>query len=436
MRFPTASLGSEAPGERVVGLGESPHPNPLSDGEGESGRALDGVRVLDFTWVVAGPVATRILADHGADVVKIERRDSLDFGSRRGGLTGNLNRGKRSVVINMAEPRGVALARDLARRADVVMDNFSRRVMANWGLDYPRLRALRSDIIAVSMSGFGHTGPHADHVSYGPTLQALSGYTLRMRHPGGEPAGWGFSYSDMAAGYHAALAVLVALWHRERTGVGQFIDLSQFECVTALIGAPLLELLTSGRVRTPLGNRSPERPGAPHGVYRCRDRPEDGAAGDRWCAICVFTEHEWHRFADAIGRPAWTAAPRFRTLADRLAHHDELDALVETWTRQQDAERVMQRLQAAGVAAGLVANAKDLCVRDSHLQARRYWATVPTPEGTRVTFDGIPARLSATPGRVTAPGPLLGEHTDDVLRNLLGLEQSEIERLRRDGVIA
>ncbi len=172
------------------------------------GRTLAGVRVLDFTWVVAGPVATRILADHGAEVIKIERRDSLDFGSRRGGLTGNLNRGKRSVVINMADPRGVSVARDLARRADVVIDNFSSRVMANWGLDYPRLRELRSDIIAISMSSFGHTGPQKDHVGYGPTLQALSGYTLQMRHPAREPAGWGFSYSDMAAGYHAAFAVL------------------------------------------------------------------------------------------------------------------------------------------------------------------------------------------------------------------------------------
>ena len=407
---------------------------PEAEGERRE-RVLDGVRVLDFTWVVAGPVATRILADHGAEVIKIERRDSLDFGSRRGGLTGNLNRGKRSLVINMADPRGVSLARDLARRADVVIDNFSSRVMANWELDYPRLRAVRPDIIAVSMSGFGHTGPQKDHVSYGPTLQALSGYTLQMRHPGREPAGWGFSYSDMAAGYNAALAVLVALWHRQETGMGQFIDASQFESVTALIGTPLLELLVNGRVTAALGNRSPERPAAPHGVYRCRDRCDDGPAGDRWCAICIFTEDEWHRFVDAIGRPPWTAAPRFRALADRLAHQDELDALVEAWTREHDPETIMHRLQQAGIAAGLVANARDLCVRDPQLQARRHWATVNTPEGETAAFDGVPARLSATPGFVAAPGPLLGEDSDEVLQSILGLEQSDLDRLRQDGVI-
>src|SRR5689334_11092106 len=165
-----------------------------------SRRALEEVRILDFTWVVAGPVATRILADHGAEVIKIERRDTLDLGSRRGGLTGNLNRGKQSVVINMSSPRAVELVKRLVAVADVVIDNFSARVMRNWGLDYEALRQIKPDIIAVSLSGFGHTGRLRDYVSYGPTLQALSGYTLLMRHPGRAPAGWGFSYSDMAAG--------------------------------------------------------------------------------------------------------------------------------------------------------------------------------------------------------------------------------------------
>src|SRR5262249_32274132 len=156
--------------------------------------------------------------------------------SRRGGLTGNLNRGKHSVVVNMSSPRGVELVQRLVACADVVIDNFSARVMRNWGLDYESLRRIKSDIIAVSMSGFGHSGPFRDYVSYGPTLQALSGYTLMMRHPHGPPAGWGFSYSDMAGGCTGALAVLIALWHRQRTGAGQWIDLSQFESVTALLG--------------------------------------------------------------------------------------------------------------------------------------------------------------------------------------------------------
>jgi crotonobetainyl-CoA:carnitine CoA-transferase CaiB-like acyl-CoA transferase len=401
-----------------------------------SPRALEGIRVLDFTWVVAGPVATRILADHGADVIKIERRDSLDFGSRRGGLTGNLNRGKRSVVVNMGDPRGVALVRDLVRHCDLVIDNFSARVMANWGLTYPSLREIKSDIIAISMSGFGHTGPHKDYVSYGPTLQALSGYTYAMRHPGREPAGWGFSYSDMVGGCTAALAALIALRHRARTGEGQFIDLAQFEGVTAVVGPALLDVLVHGHAPAAAGNRSPERAAAPHGIYRCQDLPGAGPARDRWCAIAVFTDEQWNRFVQVIGDPPWARTAAFATLAARLEHHDDLDRRVEEWTRTQTAEAAMETLQAAGIAAGLVANAEDLCARDPHLQARGYWATVTTPEGERFRFDGVPARLSHSPGRVAGPGPLLGEHTAAALSELLSLDEAGIAELREAGVIA
>jgi crotonobetainyl-CoA:carnitine CoA-transferase CaiB-like acyl-CoA transferase len=399
-------------------------------------RTLDGVRIIDFTWVVAGPVATRILADHGAEVLKIERRDALDFGSRRGGLTGNLNRGKQSIVLNMGTPQGVELAQRLVATADVVIDNFSARVMRNWGLDYDQLRRLKPDIIAVSMSGFGHTGPQRDYVSYGPTLQALSGYTLSMRHPDGEPAGWGFSYSDMAGGYSGALAVLIALWHRRRTGEGQWIDLSQFENLAALLGPRVLDLLVHGRDGGPLGNGSQERPGAPHGVYRCLDQSGSGPARDRWCAIAVFGERDWQRFCDALGHPEWTRSERFASETARIEHQRALDAHVEAWTRMQEAEAVMTRLQRAGVAAGVVANAEDLCRRDPHLQDRGYWARLATPEGAEVMLDGVPVHLSDTPGSVAAPGPLLGEHTDVVLQRLLALRPEAIASLRAAQVVA
>jgi len=402
-------------------------------------RCLHGVRIIDFTWVVAGPVATRILADHGTEVIKIERRDALDFGSRRGGLTGNLNRGKQSIVINMTTARGVELVKGLIATADVVIDNFSARVMRNWGLDYENLRRLKADIISVSMSGFGQTGPHRNYVSYGPTLQALSGYTLLMRHTGREPAGWGFSYSDMAAGYTGALAVLMALWHRRRTGEGQHVDLSQFESVTTLLGPLLLEILTRQGVETPsagLDNWSQEGPSAPHGVYRCADLPSDGPARDRWCAIAVFHEDDWRCFRHALGDPPWTRDARFATLAARLANQSALDEYVESWTRSRTAEEVMTHLQSAGIAAGRVANAADLCRRDPQLQARAYWARVATPEGETVELDGVPFKLSDTPGGISAPGPLLGEHTDAVLQRVLGLTAAAVATLRADGVVA
>lgn len=394
-------------------------------------RALEGVRILDFTWVVAGPVATRILADQGAEIIKIERRDTLDLGTRRGGFSGNLHRGKQSTVVNMADPRGIDLAKRFAAVSDVVIDNFSARVMRNWGLDYAGLKQLKPDIIAVSMSGFGHTGPHKDYVSYGPTLQALSGYTLQMRHPGGEPAGWGYSYADMTGGYSGALAVLAALWHRKRTGQGQFVDLSQFEAISSLVGPGLLDLLNRDTASQPVGNRSQEAPAAPHGVYRCR-------GADRWCAIAVFSDEEWRSLCRVMGNPTWAAQPRFASLAERLQHREDLDRHVETWTRRLAPEEVAARLQAAGVAASLVANGEDLD-RDPQIRARGYWARLPTKQEdgrTDVVLDGPPFTLSRTPGYVAAPGPLLGEQTDDVLRRVLGLSAQQVAALQADRIVA
>ncbi len=391
-------------------------------------RALDGIRILDFTWVVAGPVATRILADQGAEVIKIERRDSLDLGSRRGGFTGNLFRGKESTVINMADLRGREIARQLVAISDVVIDNFSARVMHNWGMDYESIKKIKPDIIAVSMSGFGHTGPQKDYVSYGPTLQALSGYTLLMRHPGGEPAGWGYSYADMSGGYSGALAVLMALWHRKRTGEGQFVDLSQFEIISSVVGPAMLDILINKNTIAPFGNRSQEAPAAPHGVYRC-------AGEDRWCAITVFTEEEWRAFRQIVDNPVLTNDPRFSTLDERLAHHDALDRLVEEWTRHHSPEEVMTLLQQVGVPAGVVANGADLD-RDPQLRARGYWATAPTPEGDAVILDGTPIKMSATPGYVATPGPLLAEHTEAVLQRLLHYSDEQLAQLKTDRVIA
>lgn len=394
-------------------------------------RALEGVRILDFTWVVAGPVATRILADQGAEIIKIERRDTLDLGTRRGGFSGNLHRGKQSTVVNMADPRGIDLAKRLAAVSDVVIDNFSARVMRNWGLDYAGLKRLKPDIIAVSMSGFGHTGPHKDYVSYGPTLQALSGYTLQMRHPGGEPAGWGYSYADMTGGYSGALAVLAALWHRKRTGQGQFVDLSQFEAISSLVGPGLLDLLNRDTASEPVGNRSQEAPAAPHGVYRCRGE-------DRWCALAVFSDEEWRSLCRVMGNPAWATQPRFASLASRLRHREDLDRHVQRWTGGHAPEEIMARLQAAGVAASVVANGEDLD-RDPQLRARGYWARLPAKQEdgrTDVVLDGPPFKLSRTPGYVAAPGPLLGEHTDDVLRRVLGLSAQQVADLKADRVVA
>lgn len=401
-------------------------------------RVLDGTLVLDFTWVVAGPIATRILADQGARVVKIERRDAMDFGNRRGGLSGNLNRGKQSVVLNLADPRGLDLVRGLARRADVVIDNFSARVMRNWGLDYEGLRALRPDVIAVAMSGFGLTGPGRERVSYGPTLQALLGFPFLMRLPDGPPAGWGYSWSDMLGGMTAALATLAALWHRALTGEGQLIDLGQYGSLAALLGPATFTLLRGLPVAAP-GNASQEGDAVPHGIWRCAaDVDASGASDDdRWIALAVLDDDTWQRLAALLvaDGQTWATRDALRTLAGRLEARTEIDDRIGTWTRAQQAEALESRLQAAGVPAGLVANGADLA-RDPQLAARGYFARVATPEGGEETVDGIPFRSSTLPGRVAAPGPLLGEHTDLVLRDLLGLRDADLAALRAEGVIA
>jgi crotonobetainyl-CoA:carnitine CoA-transferase CaiB-like acyl-CoA transferase len=391
-------------------------------------RALDGILVLDFTHVVAGPIATRILADHGATIVKIERTVTLDQGDRRGGFFGNLNRGKRSVILNMSVERGIELAKRLAARSDIVIDNFSARVMGNWGLDYEGLRRLRADVIAVGMSGFGKTGPLRDYVSFGPTLQALGGHTALMRPTGRDPVGWGFSHADICAGLNGAIAVLAALHHRARTGEGQFVDLSQLESVTAYMGPMLLDLANNGTTPQPAGNRSQEAPGAPHGVYRC-------AGEDRWVAISILDDEAWARFASLVGEP-WTADPRLARSTSRLERAAELDESVERWTSVRSPEEVTALCQRYGVAAFAVANGEDFCARDVHLQARGYWARVRGPDGRTVLLDGVPARLSETPGFVDSPGPLHGEHTERVLTELLGLDDAEIAALRAAKVVA
>ncbi|MGA2409038.1 MAG: CoA transferase [Candidatus Binataceae bacterium] len=387
---------------------------------------LEGIRVLDFTWVVAGPVATRILADFGAEVIKLERKPGPP-GSRQTGLQGDLHRNKLSIAVNMASPRGIALARRLALISDLVIDNFSARVMRSWGMDFATLSHLKPEIVCVSMSGLGHTGPHSNYVSYGPTLQALSGYTLLMTEGGGEPAGFGYSYADMSGGYTGAFAALIALWHRRRTGQGQFVDLSQFEAVASVIGPALLDIAVNGRAQTPFGYQSQERPAAPHGVYRCRPRDGDN---DRWLALSVRTQDEWERFVEVIGSPPWTSGARFQTLYLRMRNGSGLDAKISEWAANQVAEEAMALLQRAGIAAGVVANGADLCQRDPHLQARNFWGAVTLPDGASTHTTGVASRLSATPGSVRTPSPMIGSSNDYVLGELLGLSRAE-----RDGLI-
>jgi crotonobetainyl-CoA:carnitine CoA-transferase CaiB-like acyl-CoA transferase len=392
---------------------------------------LKGIRVLDFTWVVAGPVATRILADYGAEVIKLERKPGPP-GSRQTGLQGDLHRNKLSIAVNMANPRGVEIACLLATKSDIVMDNFSARVMRSWGMDYESLQKVKPDIICLSMSGLGHTGPRSNYVSYGPTLQALGGYTLLMADENGEPAGYGYSYADMSVGYTGALAALMALRHRRRTGRGQFVDLSQFEAVVSVIGPALLDVSVNGREQGPPGWRSQEMPAAPHGIYRCRARDDDD---DRWVAITVTSQLDWERFVRALGSPAWAYEPKFQTLYLRLRNREELDTNVSRWTIEHHVEEAMDILQRGGVPAGVVSNGADMCERTPQLKARKFWGSVHLPDGRTTHVTGIPTKMSATPGSIRTPSPEIGAGNDYVFGELLGLSRAERERLVSDDAV-
>ena len=393
----------------------------------QTALALKGIRVLDFTWIHAGPSATRILSDQGAEVIKVESNNALSVvggpasATARGlGQRHNWNAGKLSISLNMKTPQAVDIARRLVAVSDVVAENFSGGVMPSWGLDYDSIRAINPGIIMLSMSGFGRIGPWKDRVSYGQTLQAWSGFTQLTGFPDTDPSGPASAYSDAVGGMAGAQAVLLALIHRAGTGRGQWLDVSQFESLSALLETLMLDMSANGpaAAMTRSGNRLPHGGGAPHGAYRC-------SGEDRWVAISVFSDDEWRAFVDAIGNPQWTEDQRFVTGEDRCRNADALDSFVESWTMQYTPEDVMGLLQAVGVAAGVVQTGADLS-RDPQLQERSFFRRVLDHQGEYRTIESAPYRLSRTPGNVTRGAPDFGADLTYVLREVLGMSDDEL----------
>ncbi len=380
---------------------------------------LKNIRILDFSWVLAGPYATRILADFGAEVIKVQPLLPQAEDKFSQGYYNTWNRNKLGITLNLSKPRGVALAKKLVGISDAVVENFSPRVMANWGLDYDSLKKIKPDLIMLSMSTMGQTGPWRDYVGFGPTVQAFSGITYLTAYPGKPPVGLGTSYADHIAGLVACLALLGALEHRRKTGEGQYIDVSQVEVMTSLLGDAILgyQLLRQG---TPTHN-TPNEP-SPYGNYRCQGE-------DRWCAIAVFTEDEWQGFQRALGNPAWAKDKKFATLDGRLKNADELNKLVEEWTRQHIAEEIMARLQEQGVAAGVVQSASDLA-NDPQLEARSFFIKLG-----KTTADATPIKLSETPAKYSRTAPVQGQNNNYVYGKLLGMSEDELAKLKKQGVI-
>jgi benzylsuccinate CoA-transferase BbsF subunit len=412
------------------------------EGAGVHPLPLDGYRVLDFCWIWAGPAMTHLLADLGAEVIKVESRSRLDgtrlgrpiVGSGSGDageapelqpLNHGLNRNKLSITVNLATDEGRSLIRRLVPLCDVVTDNFSAGVMTRNGLGYPALKELRADVIALSLSGAGQDGPLSDILTLAPTVSTLAGLSYAIGYPGEDPLGRLMPpYGDTNGSLHGVFAILLALEHRERTGEGQFIDLSQWEAAVCGLEEALLDYQLNGRIPRSVGNA--DRVSAPHENYRC-------AGEDRWVAISVAADDEWRRLCAAIGEE-WCLDERFGDGYRRLENRRELDELIESWTSRRTPEEVMHLLQEAGVAAATVMTIEDQFL-DDHFRERQMHVEVEHPLVGLEMLHGIPWRLSATPGTIRSSGPLLGEHNQYVFGDLLGLPADELTRLADEEVI-
>ncbi len=421
-------------------------------------RPLDGIRVVDFTWVRAGPWTTRWLGSFGAEVIKVEWPQNLDMLRRiRGnappgvepspnssGTFADTNASKVSVTLNMRSPKGMELLQELISISDVVIENFSSRVMQRRGLGYQELRKLKPDIIYVSMAGFGQTGRDHSYTTMGPSAQALSGMTFLSGLPGQPPAGWGWSYMDDTGGMYGAISVLSALRYRDVTGQGQHVDLSQMTTGITLTGSAFLDRTVNGRKSKregyPPGNRTvwPGAPtlnnyrgpiAAPHNSYRTR-----GDGYNDWCVIACLSEEEWQKLVVLIGSPAWATNSKFDSLEGRIQYQDEMDKAIEAWTQTLEKYELTAKCQEAGVRAMPVQSSEDRVEHDPQLEARGMFKELEHPVLGIRKLQNAPFRMSDSDVEVRTPAPLIGQHNTEVLGGLLGLGHDEIVEGYEEGI--
>ena len=398
---------------------------------------LEGLRVADFTWVWAGPFCTLQLAHLGAEVIRIETATRPCItrllppwpdnkpGPNRSGYFNQYNQGKRSLTLNLKEPAALEIAKQLVQKSDIVTENFAGGVMDRLGLGYEVLRQCKPDIIMISLSGYGATGPEREYISYGPAQVPMSGMSSLTGYKGWRPMHVGISYGDPNGGLHGAFALMCALMYRARTGKGQYIDLSQWETSTAMVAEGLLDYSMNGTQPEREGNRDPYM--APHGVFRC-------AGQDQWVSLAVRNDQEWQHLCTVIGQPALSADPRFSSFQARKQHEDAVETLVAAWTRTRTPLEVTQQLQTVGIPAAPSMSNKDLST-DPHLNSRSIFVYREHPEIGTKQHVGIPWQLSKTPLSVRDAAPTLGQDTDYVLRDILGYSAEEVSSLRDQQVL-
>lgn len=399
--------------------------------------ALEGLKVLDFCWVAIGPMTTRYLSDFGATVVRVESIHRVDTlrtatphkdgipGINRSGYFANYNGGKRSLALNMSQPRARELAKELAKWADVVTENFTPGIMERWGLAYDDIRKTNPGVIMFSASMQGRGGPYSNHPGFGPVLTALSSHTHLTGWPDRTPTSPYGAYTDFLLPHLTVAAITAALDNRRRTGEGCHIDFSQLEGSLYFVAPPLIDYAANGRVQTRQGNKHPVY--APHNAYPC-----DG--DDRWCAIACTTDEEWQALCRLMAQPSLASDVRFATAKARRENEDPLDEIIGRWTAPQNAFDLMHRCQKAGVPAGVVETCEDL-FNDAQLSHRNHYVFLDHKEIGRHAYDANCFTLSESPPTYQ-PAPLLGEHTDWVLREILNLPEDEIEDLHASGVLS
>ncbi len=401
---------------------------------------LDGIRVLDFGQMWAGPHVTEWLSVAGAEVIKIETSLRIDFmrnvgiantvaikdrTPNHGSAFASLNYGKKSLTLNMNTQQAREIFKKLAKISDVVAENFGGAILDRWGVGYNDLKKLKPDIILYQGSGYGRTGPFVERPAYAEIVEAFDGSSYLNGYPGGEPNTVGVApWMDAGQAMHGAFAILCALYHREQTGEGQQIDGAMIEGSANFLGEAIMDSIMNKRVGKRIGNRDAVM--APHGAYRCK-------GDDSWVAIAVSSDSEWAAMRKVMGNPEWAKKPEFATQLSRWNNQDELDAHVEAWTKDRDAYGVTDLLQKAGVMAGPSLGPKEL-VEDPQLVERGFFVENDHPVIGRLKYAGLAFNLSNAPKGNYGPSPLLGEHNNYVLGQLLGFSKEEIETFAKEKV--
>lgn len=400
-------------------------------------KALEGIKVLGFVTDGVGPITTRVLAMNGAEVIHVESENRPDgtrirapFLDNNPGMNRSIryvmtNTQKKSVCLNMKNPDALAVAKDLIKWADVVIDNFRPNVLKKWGLGFDVMQELNPDIIAISLTARGQTGPYSTQAAYGPEVSCMSGFTNMSGWPDRSPVTLG-PYTDWVAPHIGVTSILAALAYRDKTGKGQYIDVGQVESAMNFLTPAILDYAANGHKQQRSGNKCPYA--APHAVYRCK-------GADEWCAITVFSEDEWGRFCEAIGNPEWTKEPRFESFADRKANEDELNELIEAWTVDKDRMDVERIMYEHNVQAGAVRTLADLYNNDKQLESRDHWNYFFQPEFGELRARGSSYIMSKTKYALDAPAPEIGQHTEYVLRTICGISDEEYVRMYNEGAL-